>query len=274
MTIGDRRRDIGLDHLERRHAVDPHHRRRRVADDAARAAGVRRGDDRGEVADVHLAAEHDARDRSADQRGRDVVEERREHEDDARAARTRPSSRPAAGAAATRARGCPRNGATAARSPSGAAAGSRSAPTRGRDACRSPAIPGPDGNGENRILKSADDGEPDQRDAQRVVVEDRDAGEHDREQEEVDRDRPDRGRLGERRGGERERWHEARDGSEDERTIRRSRAGRVGSGRREGGHGRGVGREAAFPRRRRAAALPFASAGSSRGRGERIWPRL
>jgi hypothetical protein len=79
-------------------------------------AGVRRGDDRREIADVHLAAEHHARDRAADQRRGDVVEERRQHEDHRRAARSRPSSRRAAIGAATPAPGWPRNASTAARS--------------------------------------------------------------------------------------------------------------------------------------------------------------
>ena len=47
--------DVGVQHIERRDAVDPHHRRGGVADDAARAAGVGRGDDGREKADVHLA---------------------------------------------------------------------------------------------------------------------------------------------------------------------------------------------------------------------------
>jgi hypothetical protein len=41
-------------------------------------------------------------------------------------------------------------------------------------------------------LPDADDGQSGERDLQRVVVEDRDAGEQRREQDEVDRDRPDR----------------------------------------------------------------------------------
>jgi len=76
------RGDIGVDHIERAHAVDPHHGRGGVTDDAARAARVRRRDDSGEIADVHLAAEDDTGHRATDQRGGDVVEERRQHEDD------------------------------------------------------------------------------------------------------------------------------------------------------------------------------------------------
>ncbi len=75
------RRDVGVEHGERRHAVDPHHRRRRVADDAARAAGVRGGDDRREIADVDLALKTVCAIAPPIMRGGDVVEERRQHED-------------------------------------------------------------------------------------------------------------------------------------------------------------------------------------------------
>src|SRR2546430_1809260 len=47
----------------------------RIASHTAGAAGVRGGDDGRKVADMHLAAEHRARDRAADQRRGDVVEE-------------------------------------------------------------------------------------------------------------------------------------------------------------------------------------------------------
>ena len=76
------RRHIGLQDGQRADAVDPHHGRGGVADHAARAAGVRGRDDRGEIADVDFALEHVARHRAADQRGRDVVEEARQHEHD------------------------------------------------------------------------------------------------------------------------------------------------------------------------------------------------
>ena len=76
------RRDIGLEHRQRADAVDPHHGGGGVADHAAGAAGVGRRDDRGEIADVDFALEHVARHRAADQRGRDVVEEARQHEHD------------------------------------------------------------------------------------------------------------------------------------------------------------------------------------------------
>ena len=95
--------DVGVQHVARRHAVDPHHRRRRVADDAARAAGVRGRDDRGEVADVHGRKERCAI-VAADQRGGDVVEERRQHEDHHQQHERRRASRRAAAAAALWAR--------------------------------------------------------------------------------------------------------------------------------------------------------------------------
>ncbi len=76
------RSDVGMHDVQRRGAGDPHHRRRGVADDAAGAAGIRRRDDRREVANVHLAPEHLEGDGAADDRRRDVVEERRQYEDD------------------------------------------------------------------------------------------------------------------------------------------------------------------------------------------------
>ena len=76
----DARRDVGVQHVERADAVDPHHRGRRIAHDAAGAARVRGRDDRGDVADVQLALEHGAGHRAADQRRGDVVEEARQHE--------------------------------------------------------------------------------------------------------------------------------------------------------------------------------------------------
>ena len=76
----DGSRNVGVQHADRAHAVDPHHRGGRVADDAARAAGVRRRHDCGDVAHVHAPAEHALRDRATDQRRGDVVEEARQHE--------------------------------------------------------------------------------------------------------------------------------------------------------------------------------------------------
>ncbi len=78
----DARRHVRLEHVERIHAVDPHHGRRRVSHDAARAAGVRGRDDRREIADVDLGAEQGVRHGAADQRRSDVVEKRRQHEHD------------------------------------------------------------------------------------------------------------------------------------------------------------------------------------------------
>jgi hypothetical protein len=71
---------VRLEDLQRADAVDPHHRRGRVAHDAPRPAGVRRGDNRREVADVDPAAEHHAGDRPADECGGNVIEEARQHE--------------------------------------------------------------------------------------------------------------------------------------------------------------------------------------------------
>jgi len=73
-------RDIGLHHGEGTDARDPHHGRGGVADDAARSAGVRGRDDRREIADVNLALEHVPRNGAADQGGGDIVEEARQHE--------------------------------------------------------------------------------------------------------------------------------------------------------------------------------------------------
>src|SRR5207302_11405004 len=77
---GDEGRDIGLHYGERADASDPHHGGGGVADDAARSAGVRGRDDRGEIADVNLAPEYVPRNGAADQGGGDVVEEARQHE--------------------------------------------------------------------------------------------------------------------------------------------------------------------------------------------------
>ena len=137
----DRKRDdggdIGLHHRQRTDAVDPHHRGRGVADDAAGAAGVRRRDDRGEVADVDFAAEHMARHGAADQRRRDVVEEARQHEHDHQ---QRDAALPVVGQdrpASRRARGSSRNGARAAQIPSAAGTGWPGSPIRAACAARS-----------------------------------------------------------------------------------------------------------------------------------------
>ena len=70
----DAGRDVGVQDLDGRDAADPHHRRSRIADDAARAARVRGRDDGHEVTDAHAPAKQRVRHRAADQRGRNVVE--------------------------------------------------------------------------------------------------------------------------------------------------------------------------------------------------------
>ena len=77
---GDHCGAIGVEYIERADTVDPHHRRRRVADHRAGAAGVGGGDNRRQVADMHLGLEQLVRHGAADQRGGDVVEEAGEHE--------------------------------------------------------------------------------------------------------------------------------------------------------------------------------------------------
>ena len=76
------RRDIGFDDAEWADAVDPHHRRGGVANDAAGTAGVRRCDDGGEIADMDFALEDMPSHRAADQGRCDVVEKARQHEHD------------------------------------------------------------------------------------------------------------------------------------------------------------------------------------------------
>jgi hypothetical protein len=79
---GDRRSEVGGCDLERADPGNPHHRRRRVADDAAGTAGIRCRDDRRQVADVNPPPEDARRNRPADQRRRDVVEKTRQQPDD------------------------------------------------------------------------------------------------------------------------------------------------------------------------------------------------
>ena len=69
-----------MKHGKRADAGDPKHCRRRVADDAARAAGVRRGDNCREVADADATFEDMPRNCRADQRRGDIVEERGDNE--------------------------------------------------------------------------------------------------------------------------------------------------------------------------------------------------
>ena len=81
----DEKRDGGgndrLEDRRRRDAGDPHHRGGGVADHAPGAAGVGGGNDRGEITDVHLAAEKLVRHGAADQRRGDVVEKAGENPD-------------------------------------------------------------------------------------------------------------------------------------------------------------------------------------------------
>jgi len=72
--------DIGFENAEWTDARNPHHGGRGVADHAAGPTRVRGRDDRGEIADMDLALKHMPRNRPADQGGRDVVEEARQHE--------------------------------------------------------------------------------------------------------------------------------------------------------------------------------------------------
>ena len=70
-----RSRDIGMKHGKGADAGDPKHCRRRVADDAARAAGVGRGDNCCEIADADAALEDMPCHGRADQCRGDIVEE-------------------------------------------------------------------------------------------------------------------------------------------------------------------------------------------------------
>jgi hypothetical protein len=73
------RGDICREHRQWADAADPKHCRCRVADHASRAAGVGGGDNRSKVADADTVLENMLRDRGADKRRGDVVEERRDH---------------------------------------------------------------------------------------------------------------------------------------------------------------------------------------------------
>ena len=74
--------DIGSKDGQRAYARNPHHGGGRVAEHAARAAGIGCGDNGSKVADVDLAAKYVPRDRAADDRRRNVVEETRQHKHD------------------------------------------------------------------------------------------------------------------------------------------------------------------------------------------------
>ena len=78
----DRRKRPVQDH-ERADTVDPHHGRGRIADDAARSAGVRCRHDCRQIGDVDFSLEDVAGHRPADECGGDVVEKGGENEDDA-----------------------------------------------------------------------------------------------------------------------------------------------------------------------------------------------
>jgi len=71
-----------MQHLERAYARYPHHGRSGIADDAARAAGIGRRNDCGDITEVHFAAEHRRGHGPADHRRCDVVQKTRQHEND------------------------------------------------------------------------------------------------------------------------------------------------------------------------------------------------
>ena len=77
----DRGSDDRLEDHERRNAVDPHHGGGGIADHAPGAAGVGCGDDRREIADVHLGPKELVRHRAADQGRGDVIEKARHNPD-------------------------------------------------------------------------------------------------------------------------------------------------------------------------------------------------
>jgi len=72
---------VCVQHIQRGHAIDPHHCRSRISHDAARATSVRGRDDGRKVAEVH-APEERMRHCATYHRARDVVEKRRQDEDD------------------------------------------------------------------------------------------------------------------------------------------------------------------------------------------------
>ena len=130
--------DVGMQDVDGRDVVDPHHGRRRVAQDAAGAAGIRSRDDRGEVADLDASAEQRMRGGTADQGRGDVIQESGSDEYDAEQCEcpgpvvgqvVRQRLRQAAAA---------RNGPPAARSRRAAGRGWPGSPTRARSAPRGP----------------------------------------------------------------------------------------------------------------------------------------
>ena len=187
---GDRSGDVRLEHRERRNAVDPHHRRRRVADDAARPARIRSGDDRGEKSDVHLVPIHDTGNRAADQRA--AMLSRNDDSTKIITSRTNPPFQ-SSGSRREQPRG---NVARLEmlrqqREPS-------SSPRRfasSTHSCRKRKIPPTrtcGGERREEDLEERDDRQSGHRDLQRVVMEQRDAEQRDGEQDEIDRDPRDR----------------------------------------------------------------------------------
>ena len=75
----DSRGNNGFEDPARCDSRDPHHRRGGIAEDAPRAASVRRRRDRGDKSDVYLAAEKLMRHRTADKGAGDIVEKAREN---------------------------------------------------------------------------------------------------------------------------------------------------------------------------------------------------
>ncbi len=153
-------------------------------------ARVRRGDDRSEIADVHLAAEHRHRHRAADHRRGDIVEEARQHEDhheqDERAF-------PVAGQEARQERGN-----AAVLEVLGKQREAEQEPQQIREDHPFVQQMQPEA-GESRARLEAreqklvedDRGETDQRDFERVMMEQRDAEQREREKNEIDRDAED-----------------------------------------------------------------------------------
>ncbi|MES1206683.1 MAG: hypothetical protein ABUS79_12170 [Pseudomonadota bacterium] len=84
---GDERAQVGRQHRRRPDSFQPHHRGRRVADDAAGAAAVGRRHDPGDVPGVQPPEEPRRRD-DADQRRRDVVQYARHQPDQRQQAET------------------------------------------------------------------------------------------------------------------------------------------------------------------------------------------
>ena len=262
----DGRRDVGVQDVDGRHAADPHHRRRRVADHAARPARIRSRDDRGEVADAHAAAEQRVRHRAADQRRGDVVEEGRTARTRSRAARSAPVQSSGR-----------KRGNTCGRPLPSKCAASSAKPTSSRNrfarithswakCAASPAAPGPAGNDANSHFLGDRPRQARGGDRQRPPMEERDARERHAEDQELDRQRhqPTCGQSQSAAAARqppsrrRSRHGRARSGPGAHRSARRSRA----RARRSRSPARRRSRTGAAPRRSR-------GPGSSRGRTRR-----